>query len=303
VSNARLIAVDWGTTALRSYVVSATGEIIARHESGEGILAVAKGDFAAVLSRTVAQLPAIDQSLPIMMSGMIGSRQGWLEAAYVRCPAGLLDLAVRLSEVQSPLAHDVFLVPGLDTRGADGIPDVMRGEETQILGALAALDLDDGLFVLPGTHSKWATVSGGRITGFATYMTGEVFAVLRDHTILGRLMAAGGEADAEFERGVNASLAAGAPGQLLHQIFSARTLCLTGDLTESGVEPYLSGLLIGSEIRAAARANDQPVYIMAGSTLAALYAKAAGIVGLTTVAVDGDSIVRAHLALANAANI
>src|SRR5262249_54043851 len=137
--------------------------------------------------------------VPIILSGMIGSRQGWREAPYARCPAGADDLVEALVRFE----HDglaLALVPGLSAENT-GMPDVMRGEETQIFGALALSGRDDGLFLLPGTHSKWANVSARRIMSFRTFMTGEVFGALKDHTILGRLMH-GDEDPAGFARGV-----------------------------------------------------------------------------------------------------
>ncbi len=307
MSAVRLVAVDWGTTAMRCYLVACNGEIIARTDSADGILTVADGEFAEVLVRAVEGLGAAASDAPILMSGMIGSRQGWFETPYVRCPANLLDLAARLQELDTPLAGAVHLVPGLDVVSPDGVPDVMRGEETQVFGALASLGRADGRFVLPGTHAKWVSVKDGRIDGFATFMTGEVFAALKNHTILGRLMTGvgdGADDPAAFARGVAASSDTGGPGLLLHQIFSARTLGLAGNLEAHAVAPYLSGLLIGSEILAAAGNNhDQPLSIIAGSTLAVLYAKAASITGHEAELVDGDCVVRGHLAIADVAGI
>jgi len=175
---------------------------------------------------------------------MIGSRQGWIEAPYRDCPAGVDAIANALTRVpDTPL----LIVPGLIVRDAAGVPDVMRGEETQIIGAL-----DDsgrrGIYVLPGTHSKWAIADAHGIENFASFMTGELYGVLREHTILGRLAGAGSD-EAAFDRGVVASLRVGAA--LIHDLFSARTLALTGALASDGVGDYLSGLLVGAEIAAA----------------------------------------------------
>ena len=132
-------------------------------------------------------------ALPILMSGMIGARQGWVEAPYAQCPAGLQEIAAAIVTIETRTLGPLGLVPGVCAFDRDGAPDVMRGEETQILGALAATERTEGIFVLPGTHSKWARVEAGRIMSFSTYMTGEVFAALKDHTILGRLMEAAAE--------------------------------------------------------------------------------------------------------------
>ena len=196
--------------------------------------------------------------LPIMLSGMVGSRQGWVEAPYVACPAGAAEIAAAATSVPAARIGRVVVVPGLSARDARGAPDVMRGEETQILGALGAGGRADGLFVLPGTHSKWARVEAGRIVDFATFMTGEVFAALKDHSLLGRLMAPPDATDAAsaadgFARGLAAAAALERPGDLLHAIFMTRTLGLFHELPAQGLADYLSGLLIGAEVLAGAQ--------------------------------------------------
>src|SRR5215475_12064003 len=151
---ASLIAVDWGTTSLRAYRVDAAGAIVDRLEAPAGIMQVPKGDFGGTFDRLVG--PWLGQGrLPVVASGMIGSRQGWREAPYAECPAGAADLAGKLVSVTSPAGHEVRLVPGVMRTDADGVPDVMRGEETQIVGCLADGDPPRRIFVLPGTHSKW----------------------------------------------------------------------------------------------------------------------------------------------------
>ncbi len=177
---------------------------------------------------------------------MIGSRQGWVEAPYVACPAPLERLAQEL--VRTPDGA-LAIVPGVSGRDPNGVPDVMRGEETQVVGALAD-DAAATLVVLPGTHSKWALAGHGRIETFASFMTGEVYAVLKTHSILGRLMTdAAAPSNAAFLRGVRAALASNvSAGALLHQLFGARTLALFDELAAADIADYLSGLLIGSEV-------------------------------------------------------
>jgi len=187
-----------------------------------------------------------DDPAPRLASGMVGSRQGWVEAPYVRCPATLPALAEGLV---ATAGGELRVVPGVTTRDAAGVPDVMRGEETQLLGAIGTAERGV-LAVLPGTHSKWARVEHGRVVDFTTFLTGELYGVLIDHSMLGRL--AGHEPgrfsrDA-FSRGVARGLA---DGELAHDIFGARTLALTGALESEHVADWLSGLLIGREVRAA----------------------------------------------------
>jgi 2-dehydro-3-deoxygalactonokinase len=198
---------------------------------------------------------------------MIGSRQGWVEAPYVASPAPLDRLAQGL--VRTPDAA-LAIVPGVSSRDDHGVPDVMRGEETQIFGALAD-DAATTLVVLPGTHSKWALAGAGRIETFVSFMTGEVYAVLKTHSILGRLMTEPETpSTAAFLRGVRAAQTTSiAPGALLHQLFGARTLALFDELEQDGVADYLSGLLIGSEV-VAGRAWAASCGIGDGAPVAAL---------------------------------
>ena len=237
-----MIGIDWGTTTARAYRFDADGGIVAEHSAALGVQKIEGGRFRDALKALLGgETPS---GVSLIACGMIGSRQGWLEAPYLQCPADFAAIACALTRVSdSPLA----IVPGLLCRDAEDVPDVMRGEETQILGALDE-ELSRQLVVLPGTHSKWALVAENRIETFATFMTGELYSVLREHSILGRL-ATGGTNREAFERGVGASLRARAT--LSHDLFSARTLALTGELAPDGVSDYLSGLLLGAEFAAA----------------------------------------------------
>ena len=239
------IGVDWGTTSFRAYLADDAGRALETLAQGEGALALKPGEHEAYLAGRLAGWPR----LPVLACGMVGAKQGWREAAYVACPAGLPEIAAAMLAI--PTAFGVVrIVPGARSGDARGMPDVMRGEETQVLGALAA-GLGDGVYVLPGTHSKWARVEGGRIAGFETFMTGEVFAVLKTHSVLGRMMAAPAPGEG-FARGVEAAKGLERPGDLLHAIFAARTFGLFETLPADQLGEYLSGLLIGAEIVAGA---------------------------------------------------
>jgi 2-dehydro-3-deoxygalactonokinase len=208
-------------------------------------------------------------------------RQGWLEAPYTQCPADLPTLARAMVHVAG---DEIAIVGGLAWRDDHGTPDVMRGEETQIAG-LPDDALAHALVVQPGTHSKWTVVASGAIAAFATYMTGELYAVLREHSILGRLMSPGASDAASFARGVDAGLRTQA-GELPHALFAARTLPLFGELAPEGVADYLSGLLIGSEIAharawAAARGADGSPWLVGEPALCARYEAALRQAGLT----------------------
>jgi 2-dehydro-3-deoxygalactonokinase len=295
---AALIALDWGTTAARAYRLDAAGRVVGERNAPLGITHVQGGAFAAALARL--QGDWADDPLPRIACGMIGSRQGWIEVPYHHCPAALDALAgAVISAPDGPLA----IVPGVSCVDAAGVPDVMRGEETQILGVLASSDPGCAgceLIVLPGTHCKWAHVGAHRIESFATFMTGELYAVLTEHSILGRMMAPGSEpalADpGAFERGVRRGLAADA--SLLHDLFGARTLALFGELASTATAEYLSGLVIGNEIRegrawAARQGVAADVVVLVGAAALALrYATAFGIAGIAVTMGPGDAAAR-----------
>ena len=254
IDGATLISIDWGTTSARAYRHAADGRVTGERSAPLGIQHVEDGGFVAALARLLGDWA--DDPAPRIACGMIGSRQGWVEAPYCDCPAALATLATTLALTPGGA---LAIVPGVACKDAAGVPDVMRGEETQILGAVAAAgrgDVGPRLIVLPGTHSKWAIVADGWIETFATFLTGELYAVLRDHSILGRMMAPGADAgDAAaataFDRGATRGLdAAAAQGGLLHDLFGARTLALFGELAPTATPAYLSGLLIGTELRA-----------------------------------------------------
>lgn len=245
------ILIDWGTTNVRAWARDADGRIVGRRSAPLGIRNVADGRFADAFAQVVSDWA--DGAAAVLMSGMIGSRQGWVEAPYVACPADLSAIAGALTPV--PGFEGASIVPGVCRGGGDAARDVMRGEEVQCLGVLAVEGLSDALLCLPGTHSKWVSMAGGAIANFATAMTGEAYAVLRGHSILGALMAepaagtaAGAGAEA-FGRGVARS---GEPGGLLNHLFSVRAEGLFGEIAGEALPAYLSGILIGHEIRAMA---------------------------------------------------
>jgi 2-dehydro-3-deoxygalactonokinase len=292
-----MIAVDWGTSSLRIYRLDESGAIRARREAPAGIMSVTGGAFAATLE---AELGDWIGDGPIVMSGMIGSRQGWREVPYAECPAGAAEIARLMQPIEWGDGRRAWIAPGLCCRDDAGVPDVMRGEETQIIGALAELPPGAATICLPGTHSKWVAWRDGGIAGFATAMTGEVFAVLRRHSILGRLMAQGGEAhDAEaFAAGLRRAREAGG---LLHHLFGARTRGLFGELGETTLPSYLSGILIGHEIAALAPPGDRrggPVHLIGAAALVALYREALASSGREASIIDNDCVARGLFLLA-----
>jgi len=220
-SNAVLIGIDWGTSSLRAYLIDSHGVVLDTLQSPEGIMHVPGKDFEKVLVSLIEPWRSVSD-LPLIASGMITSRNGWFETPYLPLPANAQQLAYALESQRTSTGLKVHFVTGVTT-SLQGAPDVIRGEETQIVGAVEA-GLSEGVVVMPGTHSKWVRVSDERIDHFSTFMSGEIFAALREHTILGTLMKDSGFQIDGFKKGVAAGFNAGT--KLLHTLFHVRTLPL-----------------------------------------------------------------------------
>ena len=237
-----MLVVDWGTTNLRAYSCRDDGYIGARTELEQGIKVVAAGRYPAILRQILTELGlATDE--PIYVCGMAGARGGWMEAAYCQTPVAINALKASLLPLPEPFQG--FLVPGIKTLACDGILDVIRGEEIQVFGALRKLGLKDALICLPGTHSKWVQVRNRQIVSFMTFMTGDVFQAL-EQTIL-KWRAEDPFITQTFLNGLTQSQQTG--GGLLHQLFTARTQMLAGNLKAEQVSSFVSGLLIGHELK------------------------------------------------------
>jgi 2-dehydro-3-deoxygalactonokinase len=254
-----LVGVDWGTSSLRVARIGADGAVLEERGSQRGILTVPAGGFAQVLHEACGDWLQ-DPAALCLVSGMAGSRQGWREAPYCACPAGFGELAQALAWVAP---GRIAIVPGLSCEDA-GVPDVMRGEEVQVFGALALLQRADGCFVLPGTHSKWCEVRGGAVQRFRTCMTGEFYALLRHHSILARMLPEedGALREDAFLRGVQHAQQA---GSLLAAAFSTRTLALFDRMPTEDLPSWLSGLVIGEELRAQAPLPERVALIGSGA--------------------------------------
>jgi 2-dehydro-3-deoxygalactonokinase len=287
-----MIAIDWGTSSLRVYRLDAHGGVLEMRASPQGILSVENGKFSVVLEAQAGDWIAAGDE-PVVMSGMIGSRQGWLEVPYAACPAGFEEIAAGMREVAWD-GGTAWIAPGLTCRDVAGIPDVMRGEEAQILGVLDRLGPGAHTVCLPGTHSKWVEVKDGRIARFSTHMTGEAFAIFKAHSILGRMMKDGATDAAAFEDGVRRSADAGG---LLHHLFGVRARGLFGELTEAASASYLSGMLIGNEIRSAHGKRGQ-VHLLCSAQLAEIYGLAFTVLGIEANALDPDSVTKGLFRLA-----
>ncbi len=299
-----LIGLDWGTSSLRAMLFDGEGNVHEARQRTWGIRHLPEGGFDAALSEICSDWPVC----PTLAAGMVGSRQGWREAPYVDTPADIRTVANHLVRVRSGDGRDIHIVPGVRDEGA---PDVMRGEETQVIGAL---DLHPELkpgarLVLPGTHSKWIDLRDGRIAGFATMMTGELYAVLLRHSILGAPMSDTPTAerfDDSFDDGVRVARASGSAG-VLTRIFSARALMLEGRLPAAAVPDYLSGLLIGEEWRAALAASrvdaDRMPVLIGDEVLCLRYRRAAALFDLPEPAWIADAAARGLWRIAQAAGL
>ncbi len=266
-----LITIDWGTSALRGAQLDANGQVMASRDFSRGIMSVPPGQFEAVFNELFGDWMENPDAL-CLISGMAGSRQGWQEAPYCPCPAGFAELGQHLLWLQ---AGRIALVPGLSCLNAGplNIPDVMRGEEVQIFGALQLAQRDSATLVLPGTHSKWVKVDSGRVTHFNTFMTGEVYALLSQHSILGKTLDMKGAFDTDsFLQGIDQSQQ---NGSVLHHLFGVRTLGLFNRMPATAMTSYLSGLLIGEELRTQTKAaRIGPVILIGNETLTMRYALA-----------------------------
>jgi 2-dehydro-3-deoxygalactonokinase len=291
----QLIAVDWGTSRLRAMLIGADGEILAEGESSEGIGAL-NGHHEQAFELLVADWPPV----PAVMAGMVGSRQGWREAAYLPCPATRTELAAKVLRFDTTRGRPVAIVPGLMVRSPDRDGDVIRGEETQIVGLLDREPDFAGVAILPGTHSKWATIGKSAIIDFQTFLTGEIFDLLARHSFLRHSVAENGRdlsAEPDFALAVRRTAEEGLP--FLAAIFSVRARQLLDGVSPEDNLAYLSGLVIGGEIAAARAAGRLPpstaLRIVGTQSLARAYRRAFAILGEDSEALDGKEMARAGL--------
>lgn len=283
VSQGSFIAVDWGTTNLRAFLVDQSGHIQAQRDSDRGMLKLSSAEFESVLSDLLGDWLTPD--LPIYMAGMVGSRGGWQEVPYQHCPIKLDDLSEHLFWLTTSLPNKVAIVPGLRGEGVSGLTDVMRGEETQLLGALDWLEEqsrahESPIFCLPGTHCKWAQITEGKVTKFSTSITGELYARLNDESSLVKGLPKLDQLnEAAFKKGVLASQQAGG---ILHHVFSARSRFVCGELAADEVRDYLSGVVIGHDVNdillaleaESLETQSSPVVIIGSQALSMRYALA-----------------------------
>lgn len=270
------IAADWGTTNRRAYLIE-SGLCVRTFADECGILSIADGAF----ERAVGDVRDRLGERPMLLAGMVGSNRGWVEAPYVSCPAGIDDIARALKWP----ADDIAIVPGLALDGAR--LDVMRGEETQILGAVeSGMVPSDCLVCHPGTHNKWARVKGGKIQSFRTVMTGELFDLLRDRSILADLLEGKIADGPAFLDGVRSGMSEAGLGA---KLFEARARFLLERLDRSDAPSFISGLLIGEDVRSGLESHDSHVVVMGRRDLTELYSAALGNCGISCDQVEGEA--------------
>jgi 2-dehydro-3-deoxygalactonokinase len=272
------IAVDWGTTNRRAYLIDSGGRQTGEFEDGKGILSVSDGGFPAAIAEVRDKLG----DKPLLMAGMVGSNRGWKEAPYVPCPAGIDDLVSKLVWAGEREA----IVPGVSYVGDDRA-DVMRGEEVQVLGAVAAGLVDSNALIChPGTHNKWTVLHQGRIHSFRTVMTGEIFSLLKEHSILADLLRGEVEDNHVFR---DAARHAVFHESLPAELFSVRASVLLGRMKKEDAASFASGLLIGTDVRIGlAVPTGAQVVVMGRPELTRLYSAALAEARREVVELDGE---------------
>lgn len=300
MGDAAFIAGDWGTTNLRLVLADAEGHAIAS-ANGPGA-AQAQARFPAVFDELTCAWQRRHGDLPAVLCGMVGSTIGWTNVPYVPCPAPPRQIAHRMARIEG---RNVFIAPGLMCRNRFGAPDVMRGEETQILGALQSTpSLQSGrhLLCLPGTHTKWVVLQDGVVREFLTSVTGELFAVLNDHSVLVRAEGSHNSPGSAFEAAMT-HVRQHPEAALSQVLFECRSRQVLGELARDEAPGFLSGLIIGQDVLAAVRAfadvlrSANGITVVANSRLTNLYARTCAALDIGMGAVDGADASLAGLTL------
>jgi 2-dehydro-3-deoxygalactonokinase len=278
-----LIALDWGSTHVRAFAMNAHGDVIAKKQSSNGAMTLPDaGAFDRALAKLVGGWLQSNPHAGLIASGMVGAKTGWCEAPYVDVGSSLSQLAARAIRVNTSLGTPLLIVPGVKSSE----PDVMRGEETQIAGS----DVVDGMMVLPGTHSKWVRVERGRVVQFATYFTGEMNALIRAHSAIGKAISDAADVNnqAAFERGI--ARAKNRRSEWLHDLFVFRAAVVTGADSAGDVSTEFSAWLLGCEFASALHVNaaSERIHVIASEALMPWYDAAARAFGLDCQRLDGE---------------
>jgi 2-dehydro-3-deoxygalactonokinase len=294
----KIVAVDWGTSSFRAWLLGADGEPIAESRSSEGMQAVEQGSFPAVLRRHIETLVGADagkQTIGVVMCGMVGARQGWQEAPYGALPASAETISAGAVEPEG-VPYKTFILPGLANRNEQA-PDVMRGEETQLLGLLLERPDVSGIVAMPGTHSKWVLCESGQIRDFSTVMTGELFSLIAKQSIvrhsIGDAKPSGNAQSPAFQDGL--SIGISDPDRTIERMFSLRARQLLFGASGEEIADRLSGILIGAEVASQMKRHGRNVELVASGPMEALYSAAVIAAGGTVRVTDADKAVRKGL--------
>jgi 2-dehydro-3-deoxygalactonokinase len=293
-SNQAFIGVDWGTSSFRAALIAADGDVLDELSTPHGILGFERNEFVPYMLASCERL-TLKGGKSFLLSGMIGSKNGLLETSYCPCPTKASDIATALGWVETANADlTIAVAPGV----RQGFDDVMRGEETQVFGAVAILGLQNATFVLPGTHSKWVQFSNGAITKFNTFMTGEFYALLSQHSILAKSLPESSAQPATFDveaflqgidRAQTKNLINASSHGLLCNAFSTRVKSLFNQLSPAQAASYLSGLIIGEELAAMRLPGGSDVVVIGSPTLCDRYNVAFKHLGVITRAIGNQA--------------
>lgn len=282
LTQVRYLIIDWGTTNFRAFAMSEQHQLLATQEANLGLLQVEQSRFAETLQSVLE--PWLDnyQSLPIYMAGMVGSAKGWHDVPYAQTPVANAELVELAYSFDLPWGPKATIIPGVSHEYEPGLMDVMRGEEVQLFGLAKLIEQQEFTAILPGTHSKHASFVKGGIAAYESYLTGEFYSILFNHSILGQGLPTNTEYDeAAFLKGVKE----GQSGALTNIVFFTRTHRLFAHLSEEQLPDYLSGLLIGYELR---NLKQKQVYLVGGSGLCKRYQVAAESLGIQTTTYSGN---------------
>jgi len=283
------IAVDWGTSNMRAWAMTSSGTVLADVRSDQGMGGLAPDAFAPALRQAIAGWDHTE--VPIIACGMVGARQGWIEAPYAATPCTATPDGFTKPDAGD---LDVHIIAGVMQANP---ADVMRGEETQIAGFLARNKNWDGVICLPGTHTKWVHISADEIVSFQTYMTGDLFAAIAGHTVLRHSVTADGWDDSAFDAGVADAM--DRPERLAARLFSLRAEGLLNAMPNATARARLSGLLIGAELAGAKPYwIGQQIAVIGAGGLSALYVRALAAQSAPATQVKGDAITLAGLTAA-----
>ncbi|WP_111977178.1 2-dehydro-3-deoxygalactonokinase [Algibacillus agarilyticus] len=277
-----LLIIDWGTTNFRAFAMDESGTVIDKKEQPMGLLQVEDGNFAAALESVLTGWIHNYQTTPVYMAGMVGSQMGWVNVDYTSTPVGEDSLANNVHSFELPWGAKATIIPGVSHQIDTGAFDVMRGEEVQLFGLSKVVKQDTLAVILPGTHSKHATFSHGKMTAFSSFMTGELFSVISKHTILGKGLPEQLDSPYAFLKGVKEGKIT---NKLTSTLFATRTHRLFNNIAETAVLDYLSGLLIGNELKSLTQDH---VYLVGGTSLCERYKAACEALNISSTYLNGD---------------